>query len=99
LSSSGASGDLGPPYEIFWSSPGKRLLRRVPEKIALAAIEFAHSRLRENPHRMGKPLGLELEGSHSARLGDFRIVYEIDEPRHRVIVLTVEHRSDVYRRR
>jgi len=44
-------------------------------------------------------LGLELEGSLSACLGDFRVEYEIDEARHRVIVLTIDRRADVYCRR
>jgi len=42
---------------------------------------------------------LGLEGAHSARRGDYRVIYEIDEDEHRVYILFVEHRSDVYRPR
>lgn len=42
-------------------------------------------------------LRFDLEGKHSARRGDFRIVYEIDDDRRLVTVLAVDHRSDVYR--
>ncbi|MGH9213115.1 MAG: type II toxin-antitoxin system RelE family toxin, partial [Acidimicrobiales bacterium] len=38
-------------------------------------------------------------GKHSARRGDFRVIYEIDDNRHRVTVVAIDHRSDVYRPR
>ena len=40
-----------------------------------------------------------LEGLHSARRGDFRIIYEIDEAELVVIVHRIQHRADVYRPR
>jgi mRNA interferase RelE/StbE len=97
---SSPSDDDERPYEIVWSSSALRSLSRLPAKVAFAGVEYAHSRLAENPHRAGKPLTLELEGVWSARLGDFRILYEIDDDRRRrVTILEATHRSDVYRRR
>ena len=52
------------------------------------------------PRRVGKPLGAELAGIYSARLGrDWRVLYEIDDAKHVVIVLDIRHRSAAYRRR
>jgi len=31
------------------------------------------------------------------RVGDFRVVYEIDDPAHAVTVLDIGHRRDIYR--
>jgi mRNA-degrading endonuclease RelE of RelBE toxin-antitoxin system len=45
---------------------------------------------------VGKPLRFELEGLHSARRGDFRIIYRIS---HVVTIIAIEHRADVYRPR
>ena len=53
----------------------------------------------ENPHRVGGRLQRELAGLHSARRGGYRVVYEIDDEQHAVIVLRVDHRSRVYRSR
>jgi mRNA interferase RelE/StbE len=54
----------------------------------------------DNPHRVGKPLGEELTGIRSARLArNWRVLYEIDDTKHVVIVLDVRHRSAVYRPR
>lgn len=87
------------PYRIAWSARAQRELAELPEKVATAAIEFAYGALAENPRRVGRPLRLELEGLHAARRGDHRIVYQIDDEERVVLVHTIEHRSDVYRRR
>lgn len=87
------------PFEIDWASSALRSLDRLPEKIATACIEFVYGGLAENPHRVGRPLRFNLEGKHSARRGDFRITYEIDDDQHAVTIVAIDHRSDIYRSR
>ena len=87
------------PYEIDWASSALRVLNRLPVKIATACVEFVYGGLSESPQRVGHSLRFDLEGRHSARRGDFRIVYEIDDDRHVVTVLAVDHRNDIYRAR
>ena len=87
------------PYEITWASSALRTLDRLPEKIATACVEFVYGGLAQNPRRVGRPLRLELAGKHSARRGDFRLIYEIDDDARSVTVIAVAHRSDVYRHR
>ncbi|MBA2438534.1 MAG: type II toxin-antitoxin system RelE/ParE family toxin [Acidimicrobiia bacterium] len=82
-----------------WASGALRSLDRLPEKIATACIEFAYGGLAENPHRVGRALRFDLEGKHSARRGDFRVVYEIADQLHLVRILAIDHRSDIYRPR
>lgn len=81
-------------YEVAWTPTAKRALRRLPEKVATAAIEFIYGPLATNPRRVGKALRFDLEGLHSARRGDYRIIYRIDD---RVTIIAIEHRADVYR--
>lgn len=52
-----------------------------------------------NPQRAGKALRGELEVLHSARRGDFRVVYEILEEDRVVVIHRAAHRADVYRPR
>jgi mRNA interferase RelE/StbE len=40
-----------------------------------------------------------LEGLHSARRGDYRVIYRIDTSQRQITVVAIEHRSDVYRPR
>lgn len=86
----------GAPFEIAWTPTAKRALRRLPEKVAAAAVEFIYGSLAESPYRVGKPLRRELEGLHSARRGDFRIVYRITDL---VTIMAIDHRADIYRTR
>jgi mRNA interferase RelE/StbE len=89
----------GPGYAVAWATPARRALARLPEKVATAVVEFLYGSLADNPHRAGKPLKLGLEGLHSARRGDYRVIYRIDDNRHTVEVMAIEHRSDIYRPR
>ncbi|MBA3653599.1 MAG: type II toxin-antitoxin system RelE/ParE family toxin [Actinobacteria bacterium] len=86
-------------YEVAWSPTARRDLTKLPEKVATAAVEFVYSQVAENPRRTGAPLRLGLEGLHAARRGDYRAVYSVDDDERVVTVVTIEHRSDVYRRR
>jgi mRNA-degrading endonuclease RelE of RelBE toxin-antitoxin system len=86
------------PYEIEWAGTARRALEQLPEKVAVSAIEFIYGPLAAEPHRVGPPLRFELEGKHSAHRGDYRVIYRIDDPRRVVLVLTIGHRADVYRR-
>jgi mRNA-degrading endonuclease RelE of RelBE toxin-antitoxin system len=78
---------------------GRRHLARLPEKVAHAALGFIHGPIAGDPHRVGKPLGDDLDGLCSARRADYRIVYRIDDEARTVTIYRIQHRSDVYRPR
>jgi mRNA interferase RelE/StbE len=86
-------------FAIAWTAASRRALPRLPGKVASAVVEFLYASLAEGPHRVGKPLKLGLEGMSSARRGDYRVIYRIDDEQHLVTVLAIEHRSDIYRPR
>lgn len=86
-------------FAIAWTAASRRALTRLPEKVASAVVEFLYGSLADSPHRVGKPLKLGLEGMHSARRGDYRVIYRIDDEQRAVTVLAIEHRSDIYRPR
>ena len=81
------------------AGPAHRRLQRLPDKVASAVLEFILGPLLENPHRIGRPLRGDLTGLHAARVSSYRVVYEIHEPEHKVIVLDIDHRADIYRPR
>lgn len=86
-------------WTLRLAGPAERRLQRLPEKIAAAVLEFILGPLLENPQRVGRALRAELEGVHAARVGAYRVLYEIDEGAGSVTVLDVDHRGDVYRSR
>lgn len=86
-------------YEVEITGEGLRHLNQLPEKVRAAAVETVFGPIADNPQRAGHPLLGDLEGLHSARRGDYRVIYEIDDELQRVIVHRVQHRRDVYRPR
>ncbi len=87
------------PYDLRITPEGLRYLNRLPTKIRDAALATLHGPIRENPRRLGKSLVGELAGLFSARQGDYRIIYSIDDTAKIVIVHRIQHRASVYRRR
>ncbi len=87
-------------YELVVARPAARAIaEQLPESVSTAVIDVITGALIENPQRVGKALRNELEGIHSARRGTYRVLYRIDENAREVIVLRIDHRSDVYRTR
>ena len=87
------------PWGLVVAGPARRAIDRLPEKIALAVLDYLVGPLIENPQRVGKPLRGDLVGLHSARVGAYRIVYEISEINRTVRVIHIDHRADIYRPR
>ena len=77
-------------------SARKALAETLPERVAAAVWQFINGPLLDNPHRVGKRLRFELEGYHSARRGQYCVVYRIDDGEVLVDVITISHRSDAY---
>jgi len=86
-------------WRLVVAGPAERSLARLTEGVAAAIVEFMLGPLTEAPTIVGKPLQRELAGYRSARRGSYRVVYRLDEDEHQVIVVRIDHRSDVYRRR
>ena len=63
----------------------------------MGAWEFVQGPLARTPHRVGKELDQPYLGVYPAHLmREWRILYVIDEVRHRVTIRAVGHRRDIY---
>lgn len=85
-------------FSIRVTTRAERDLQRLPEKIATACVEFIFGPLAENPQRVGKPPRGELGGLHSARRGDYRVIYGVVDDAHTVEIVHIARHSDLYRR-
>ena len=89
---------MSEPYEVRFTPGAKRALSSdLPEKIATAAFECIMGALALNPHRVGKQLREPLFPLYSARRGEYRIIYRIDDTRIVIEVVSIAHRRDAYR--
>lgn len=86
-------------WDVQLAPSAIRGLDRLPQRIAAAIVEFVTATLPTNPERMSKPLRGEFEGLRSARRGDYRAVFSLDETTNILLVVRLAHRADVYRSR
>ena len=84
-------------YDVQVSSGARRQLRRLPDKVAPAIVEFITAVLAKDPMRLSKPLTGELAGLRSARRGDYRVLIDVDDAAARILVVRIAHRADAYR--
>ena len=81
-------------YELILSPKAENQLKKISRIHQKVLIE-TFAEIVEDP-LLGKPLGRELAGKFSYRVGTFRLVYKVDQIEKRVIVLRIGHRSKVY---
>lgn len=83
-------------HEVVLERAAEKDLKRLPKEIH-ARVVLALRALSENP----RPVGCrKLEGSKSdwrIRVGDYRIVFEVDDPGGVVQIMRIRHRSEAYR--
>jgi mRNA interferase RelE/StbE len=62
-------------------------------------LNHCFERLRQNPyeHPNIKRLKDPLSGSYRYRIGDWRVVYKVEEEKRQVTILLIAHRSQAYR--
>ena len=84
-------------FTVLLSPAAKRAIERdLPEAVSAAVVDFLYGPLAEDPHRVGKPLRLRLEGYWSARRGQYRVIYSIHDDEVLVRVVRISHRVDAY---
>ena len=81
-------------YEILLSQSADNFLNKLDTVTALR-IRKKLSELKENPE-LGKPLVGRLKGLWSLRVGDYRVIYEIEQNKLCIFVIQIGHRKNVY---
>jgi mRNA interferase RelE/StbE len=87
-------------WRIALSDTAEKQLRHLGTSEARRILAFLRERVGQNdPRALGKPLvGKSLRGLWRYRVGDYRLVCEVQDERLVVLVVTIGHRREVYRR-
>ncbi|HSQ49215.1 MAG TPA: type II toxin-antitoxin system RelE/ParE family toxin [Candidatus Deferrimicrobiaceae bacterium] len=80
-------------FKVLLHPKAAKELQKTETLIRTRIVESA-KQLRENPDKIGKPL--KQSDFWSLRVGDYRVIYELDQNRRQVVILFVGHRSKVY---
>ena len=84
-------------YKIFYDLGSKNKdFEKIPPPIREIIRKAIEKKLTVDPITFGKPLKYSLKGHRRLRVGDYRIIYRIDEDRIIVIIVEIDHRKDIY---
>lgn len=82
-------------YTVFVERFAQKQIMKLDKK-AVLLIKTAIAGLAENPRPQGY-IKLKGEEAYRIRVGNYRIIYEIDDGKIIVTVVAVGHRKDIYR--
>jgi len=84
-------------YTIIISESAFKELKKI-QKVYVNKIQIAIDRLSENPRPVGcKKLQGTNENLYRIRIGDYRVVYSIEDKIKIVDIRQIGHRKDIYR--
>ncbi|MEU0500035.1 type II toxin-antitoxin system RelE/ParE family toxin [Nocardia sp. NPDC005998] len=86
-------------YEFCWTPAARRVLRNIPHPDAMRLL-IALTLLGDDPYRRDGVDVRALAGRPGFRLrvGNYRLVYEVDDGKLTILVVTAGHRRDIYER-
>ena len=85
-------------WEVEFDDRARRELRGLDPSVSRQILRYLRERIatEEDPKRFGRPLSGSKAGLWRYRVGDFRLICQIEEEVRVVLVLGVGHRKEVY---
>jgi len=87
-------------WAIDYTDSARRQLRKLDQQTARRIVDFMDERIagQENPRSTGKALTGPMLGTYwRYRVGDYRVICDMQDHALRVLVIEVGNRRDVYR--
>lgn len=85
-------------WAVEFDARAARELRKLDRQVQREILGYFRERIAtdEAPRRFGKSLSRELTGLWRYRVGDYRMICNIEDDKLVVLVVRVSHRKDVY---
>ena len=85
-------------YKVEYTEQAIKELRKIDKHTQFFILAWIEKNLVdcENPQQHGKGLTANRSGEWHYRVGDYRIIAEIEDEKVIILVLTVGHRREVY---
>jgi len=86
-------------WTIEITRTAEKQIKKLDGSAQKSIVRFLRERLKsvENPRQWGKPLHGDKKGLWRYRVGDYRLICDIQDEKITVLILEVAHRKDVYR--
>lgn len=85
-------------YKVIFTDRAKRQLKKLDKYISSLIIGWIEKNLQncENPRQYGKALVANKSGQWRYRIGEYRLICEIQDEKITILVLEVGHRKNIY---
>jgi len=83
-------------YELLIERRAEKDLKKLEASLFTVVVEKIKS-LSENPHLAGSRKLSGFQNDWRIRIGDYRVLYEIDNKARTIKIMRVKHRREVYR--
>lgn len=85
-------------YEVVFTEKAKKQLKRLDRSVSKFIMAWIHKNLVncEDPRVHGKGLTSNRSGQWRYRVGDYRIIADIQDKAVIILILEVGHRRDIY---
>lgn len=83
-------------YEVELSKKVSKEILALPKDVAKRIMSSAME-LSDNPRPQGSTKTKGTENEYRIRVGDYRIIYEVDDSKKLVSLISCKHRKDIYR--
>lgn len=88
-------------WTVEVSDYAEKQMRKLDKPIQKRLLDWLEDRIEgcKNPRHFGEPLRGEMAGLWRYRIGDYRVICEIQDQQLVVLALAVGHRREIYLRR
>ena len=85
-------------WKIEWDSKALKEAKKLDRNARKKIVEYLEKRVlaSQNPYQLGKPLKGNKAGIWRYRVGDYRILCQIEDEVLIVLIIAVGHRKDIY---
>jgi mRNA interferase RelE/StbE len=86
-------------WTIDIARTAEKQIKKLGRPAQQSIVRFLRERLRaaDNPRQWGKPFHGDKRGLWRYRVGDYRLICDIQDEKITVLILEIAHRKDVYR--
>lgn len=84
-------------YNVIWHEGTLKDLKKLNRTSVKKIVAKVKNYLIQDPVKLGTPLKGNLKGLYRYRIGEYRVIYVIDQAEKKIIILKVNHRKKIYK--
>jgi mRNA interferase RelE/StbE len=84
-------------FSVLYTSSALKDLRTIEKKNAQKIILTIQKCTNDKPLEKSKKLSGSFEGLYRYRIGDYRVIFQIDNSDKTIIILKIKHRKNIYK--